>query len=753
MSKTSENPLNNGLIEGVEVFRSAVNIDLFNDIIAFVAKTTTTDTVPVLRKLEANHLWYKRSANGNIQEQYGFRYLGELLERFEDKAGSDICNIRAIALALAYSEGLLSGDMFVGNQKKSFIERIKALMLGDVYLKGAVYLLTRDAEDNILLDELAKEDYCQTEELVFLMSLYDDFEQAFIQFKPQLLNLLCASRSISVFGNMGIFSWLIKKLDACVKKHRSKDMAFFRALVALPTSFVKAGSKSHDTMLENGYTPEEIIYANGLTLLYRPLGDTLRWHSIVAEKIVIELCITFINSENTHSGDTYAYLYWLLDTYEDFEIKIQGFTGIINAIKHDIRLSNPKTFLWLFKQRNKRKDLKVFHFDIMDAQWDVLAEQLSLDEYLNLFETQLSRCYDHTPEQVKAYIQKYDSLTNSSFISCFESEHLWHRDNIFRLLVEKELLGLISVFESCPVHATYAGEDIEKQRPAILKYIGNLIKSIHCRKSFDFFVYFFEKYDFSHMINLFTDKNRYSSNTHFFADTLYDSSFGYRNHNENQMRIKIKRDFLSDDEHRLLHKWLDEFIFLYKPDDYLGYAIHMLNSPFIRTLYSIDELRPIYDAVRETANKELRGCESELKHIFLSEDELQAEKDAENAREMEQKRIAEQNRIQGIRNKFKECFDGSIKSFGKFLDGFKYSRDKDIADALRIAGENIATALEHKNYTLGKKEMGRFVELCGRLIKREFLTFPEFLNYLTKIKEDESHAEDSRTADADSSVG
>jgi len=166
-------------------------------------------------------------------------------------------------------------------------------------------------------------DYSRTDELIFVMSLFDDFEQAFNLLKPQLLNLLGALRSISVFGNMSIYSWLIKKLNPFLKNHRSKDIALFRALIALPVSFVKIGSKPHDTMLENGYSAEEIIYANALTLLCKPLNDTVPRHSIVDEKIVIELCKTFINSGNTHSDDTYTYLNWLLDTYESFAIKIQ----------------------------------------------------------------------------------------------------------------------------------------------------------------------------------------------------------------------------------------------------------------------------------------------------------------------------------------------------------------------------------------------------------------------------------------------
>ena len=96
MSKTTpSNPIEDGLIQYVEVFQKDVNIKLFNDIIAFIAKTTDVETRPIYRDLSENHLWYSRSEDENIQEQYGFRYFGELLERFEDRTNADVKDIFA----------------------------------------------------------------------------------------------------------------------------------------------------------------------------------------------------------------------------------------------------------------------------------------------------------------------------------------------------------------------------------------------------------------------------------------------------------------------------------------------------------------------------------------------------------------------------------------------------------------------------------------------------------------------------------
>ena len=729
MSQTPSNPIENGLIQSIGAYQKDINIKLFNDIIAFIAKTTDVETRPIYRNLAENHLWYSRVEDENIQQQYGFRYFGELLERFEDRAGADIRDIHAIALALAYAKEMLSDDMFVGNQKRNFINKIKTMAVDDTYLKGAVYLLCKDESiAETMLGELEQTEYTRTEELVFVLSLYDTFDTALEVFKPQLLNLIGKARSIAVYNNMGIFAWLIKRFDAVLKNCRSKDMALLRAMAALPTSFVKAGTKQYDVMLENGYSPEEIVYMNGLVLLFRPVCDTLSFHSIVTEKIIVELCRTFINSEIKHSDDTYTYLKWLLIAYDSFAIKLQGYNGVLDAIKQDIVLKNPQTFIWLYRFK---KELPVYYFDVLDGKWDVLAQDMGLATYRMLFDNQLRHKKNISTKLINEYIKKYEKLTQSPYLATFGAEYDCGRDSVFSLLVEKDVIDLVDAFVNCPGRDTYDGINSEK-KPAMIEYIGYKVEGLKSRKSFDFFKYFLENFGFHHMHRLFTD-NRYSgrNESRFFADAFYEgASYSYSHKEE---RIKIKRDFLSDDEHRMLFEWLDDYMYLYKPDDYINFSIHTISEPFIGTLYPKDELRQIYDSVRDMKTSTMEQYSAELKQIFLSETELKAEKDAEEARRADEKKQAIQQHLQGLRNSFEEHFDGTFKSVNKFLDKHKYSfRDEE--NIWRIVGENLERVLTGSGYRVDTKETGRFIKLSGQLIKEGFLAFEKFKKYLSNIK-------------------
>ena len=67
-----------------EAFEERVNSELFGGVVTFIFDTSSADTKRVSRKLNSGHLWYTGSETTNIQERNGFRYLGELLERYEE---------------------------------------------------------------------------------------------------------------------------------------------------------------------------------------------------------------------------------------------------------------------------------------------------------------------------------------------------------------------------------------------------------------------------------------------------------------------------------------------------------------------------------------------------------------------------------------------------------------------------------------------------------------------------------------------
>lgn len=125
----------------IKVFDGIVNTSLLNEIVAFVLDTAGADYAQ-RKELESRCIFYDKDASGDaLQEKYGFLYLGELLERYEERFGMPAPDLRAIALALGYTSDLLTDGMFVGTQRVNFLRQLQGHRDGDIYVEGALRLL------------------------------------------------------------------------------------------------------------------------------------------------------------------------------------------------------------------------------------------------------------------------------------------------------------------------------------------------------------------------------------------------------------------------------------------------------------------------------------------------------------------------------------------------------------------------------------------------------------------------------------
>lgn len=182
--------------------------------------TEGKDLGRTIRRLSAESLWFERLKETSIPQEFGFQYLGELLERYEERFGNDIRDTRAIALALGNCRELLTDRMFVGRQKSDFVKKIAALSSTDVYLQGALCLLYEGEPFGASFrNRLLEAAPGSTEDAVFLLSILPgEFER----FKPALLRLLGKERTLSVNGNICVYAWLIQYLYSHTKGVRAR---------------------------------------------------------------------------------------------------------------------------------------------------------------------------------------------------------------------------------------------------------------------------------------------------------------------------------------------------------------------------------------------------------------------------------------------------------------------------------------------------------------------------------------------------
>lgn len=369
----------------LQAYGAKINLPLLNNITAFVLDTAEA-TRAQRAELRRQCPFLTQASGEAFQEEYGFLYLGELLERYEERFGVTAPDLRTITLALAYTRGLTTPETFVGPQRADFLRKVHKAAGGDVYLSGALYLLDEDRDGAVEHElKLTGREYDSTKDLLFVLGLFQDRERAFLHFKPQLLRLLGEARTMPILGNATALNWLIAWLTPQVKTLRGKDMVLFRALCALPASHVKPGGKPHDTLLEHGWTPLEIAYANMMAVLSQAVGGALKTDSIVSEKIAVTLFREVLASDTPLMPETYSQLTQVHHLYKNFPIKCYGCEGLPQALETDTRVQNADTFLWFSTLVSIYSPL-FSGFDIMDSKWDSLADALEPDKYVPLFE-------------------------------------------------------------------------------------------------------------------------------------------------------------------------------------------------------------------------------------------------------------------------------------------------------------------------------------------------------------------------------
>lgn len=698
------------MLTELQCYQKKINLPLLNEITAFVLSTAEATHAQRAALYRRCPLLYPKP--GCLQERYGFLYLGELLERYEERFGMSVQDLRAITLALGFTRDFIADTMFVGSQKDDFLRKAAKAAPGDIYLTGALYLLDEGQSGMVEREQaLTALRYDSTEDLLFVLGLFQDHTRAFLHFKPQLLRLLGRERTVPILGSVTALNWFVTWMAPNLKACRSKDMALFRALCALSTAYVKPDGKSYPVLLEHGYTALEIAYGNMLTVLSQTAPDVLRTESITSEKIAIGLFREVFSCEDALAPEVYEQLSWVYQIYEKFKIRCGGKERLLQMFEDGTHIRNPETFIWFSRQAN------IYHqvfqgFDIMDSKWDSLPKALEPAQYRPLFDFCLRE--DMTPEEIRQRLDRYQALTGNDYTDIF-----WKNSSGdgFGLLVNKGILDLWSLFRNS------LNETGSIVRPEMLSNIRQYIRNISTKQAYRFYEKFFAIYGAAGLETYFGYQHR----------NFYEALAARSSYSKGPFQLKLRRIFLDADGHRQLLRWMEEYVFHYNPEDYLPLITAILKDEFASALFSPEEQRKLFDVAAKSPDMPVYD-RNELKRRYLTESELQAEQEAAEAvlRASEEQKRTEQ--AQRIRGEYEKIMDGSFASVIKFLDQYKYYRE-DSTVARRIVREHLDGLLESRNYELDGQEAARFLYVCNKLVHGKALCFVEAQAYIAKVKE------------------
>lgn len=690
------------IIPAYSTFQKDIDLTLYHAFAELVVQTAQDGEARILyRQLEARQIWQEDQNVSGYFETYSLRYPGEVLERFEEKLGADMRILRALALALGYTRRCQADTMFVGNQRNDFIQKLRRTAGTDVYLQGALYLLETDAlRRRTRLDELASREYARTEEALFVLSLFDDPETGYQAMRPQLTRLFGPERTISMARDFGVLEWFIRFYAEEAKCYRGKNDLVLRTLMKLPYMNMKPDSREFSVLHTAGYSMEEITMANSLAVWADRIPDRLSSKGIVAEKIAVACVRMLLNGPDGQPEEIYAYISWLFQVYKKFEVRYEGYQDLWAAIQTGLAPTAPQTILWM-NQTIKRQF--PYRFDVFDPRYDILANELSNEEYAELFTMQMLRSRAAIP--LRRWLTRYQALTGVEYIEYFNKRH-WHTLRSFALLVERKEIDLWQFFEQHKEDGTRA-HPLELLQEYALK-----ISSWRCYR---FAKRLFSQYTFSQLQGIFG--NGFYFHKGFIREEGYYSRKSYR--------LSMARPFLTAEQHRGIYDWIDASLFQTEPEYYDSFVLCALKAPVIQRIYD----KPLLASVlRQLLTHDACGGYevNQLKERFYSKEEMEADRKATAEQEEQEKERQWQQQVMKCQEKLASCYNGSAESLIQFMHGYHFGEIRKAA--LGMVYEKLLEWPAGCAQTLEAAEMWKFFELCGSLVmyeprpRREILT-------------------------------
>lgn len=685
--------MNQEIIPAYSAYQKVIDLTLYHAFAELIVQMAQDDEVRILyRQQEVRQIWQRDQNVSGYFETYSLRYPGEVLERFEEKLGTDMRILRALALALGYTRQCQADTMFVGNQRNDFIQKLRRTAGTDVYLQGALYLLETDApQRRARLDALAAREYARTEEALFVLSLFDDPEAGYQAMRPQLTRLFGPDRTLSLEWDFGVLEWFIRFYAEEAKRYRGKTDLVVRTLLKLPYMNMKPDSRDFSILLTAGYSMEEITLANSLAVWADRIPDRLSSKGIVAEKIAVACVRMLLNGPDGQPEEIYAYISWLFQVYKKFEVRYEGYQDLWAAIQTGLAPTAPQTILWM-NQTIKRQF--PYRFDVFDPRYDILANELSNEEYAELFTVQMLRSRAAIP--LRRWLTRYQALTGAEYIEYFNKRH-WLTLRSFVLLVERKEINLWQFFEQ------HKGDGARAHPLELLEEYALKISSWRC---FRFAQKLFSQYTFSQLQEIFGD------NFYFHQKFVKKESY----YKKKVQSFSMVRPFLTAEQHRQLYDWIDASLFQTEPEYYDSFVLCALKAPVIQRIYD----KPLLASVLRQllTHDACSGYEvNQLKERFYSKEEMEADRKATAEQEEQEKERQWQQQVMKCQEKLASCYNGSAESLVQFMHGYHFGEIRKAA--LGMVYEKLLEWPAGCAQTLEAAEMWKFFELCGSLVMYE----------------------------------
>ncbi len=679
---------------------------------------------------EKRSFFGKKVPKQTMEDQYGLRYPGEVLERFQERRGEGRTVLCAAALALADKKDILEENMFVGSQKEAFLRKLRAYAGKDIYLSGALYILSeKESERERLKEILLGYPFCTTQEVLYVLSVFRGERSVWEQLYPALVSFLGKGRTIKVYENEGVFSWFIDVFDKEVKECRGKDADILKALRELPFHHVKPDGKAGLRLRENGYSEQEIIYLNLKIPLMSELDGSLAEGSIVMERIAATGCQSLLNAEILEDEILFKLCIDMLKKYQRFEIKLEGFPGLMELLKNRISVRNVDLYCYLFSLRTEERLPETwFQIELVaEPRWDELASRMQREEYRGLFE----ECFlAKDKKDVDSWLDNYERLVGERYETIFWNEERRDAKIIFKELISQDKLDVADLFCQYVADEKIMAEDKRKEKwNTMLQYIQEAGRKLYCHGIFQLWEKIITAYGILSLDQFMENKDLLALAVN--DGSYWGSSYGYYREREYFWK---NLDFLDKEESTKLFFWAEEYFYKKKPEYYNDFLYAFIKNK-AQILLSAEDGRALMDVIIDTLPKESSRI-NELRELFYEPEEWEAYQLQEKERKKKEDEEARRNKMikwneelmAELQNVGAET--GKCLLIGKKLREVKYG-DK---SKRKLYCEILVQELQKERILAPKEEIVELAEELVSLLEYDFLDWKSFREIIENME-------------------
>ena len=691
--------------ERINVYRikaidELIDCKLLYQIFDFAKSITTDSAQKSVEQAFWNGVWCNCGyCEETLQAEYGFRYFGEMLERFEERMGSDIKTVRTLAVGFSMVDCNLPNNAYVAGQRDNFIKLLEKN--SDDFVIDYALQIIKNGEIN------TDTEFESTEKLVLVLSMSKDFSQTFEKLKPQLIKFFGVDKTISVEDNSGIFDWLTDRIYSKDISLKKKDCELFKALLVLGNKVLKSDSREVSVLEKYGFTQLEISY-----LVYCFVGGKsyrcrIKPNALAGEKVAVDFVLKHLNSERTHTESTYEILHYAFRSYNRFEVKYNGFENIREAIENDVEVVNPYTFSKFSDELGYRYFKQV---DFFDDKWNSLAEYMTAEAYEELV---VDIIYHDNPNKskMKKYMSRYRKITGKNFKSMFITEYTGDKANVYYKLAMLEIIELWNLFEK----SLSSNDEIQ------MKYLKSVVLGRMNKVLFEFWKKFFEKYGMKDFAEIFGDeKKKFIS----FIDDNKFHSISKKRFSFNYHKINI-----SEEQTKTYLKWIEEYFFEFMIEDYLDFIQSVLIDKNTMALIDFNDRKAMYDVLIKY-RPELSE-ESDAREEYLTQKELDAIRLQEQREKEKNDYLKKFKERTYFEESFRKVYNGTYESVRKFVEDFNlYSYGQ-----YKIAKvKPLFLAMLRKKEPASKTEFESFIGICNWLAERELLSYEEMKKIICRTE-------------------